>query len=154
MNTDGGLEQQFYRLMFGGSSRGLSDADKNTEAWRDEFQIYLKNILDAKPQSSESEEAFFLKQVERLTSATVVVPTGPERDKVIAGFLSYLKNDNLQQSNFLLWFYQFEQLALLTNSIRPADQQRFLAAVERTGHPVMSLYALRERILPQALGIE
>ena len=154
VNTHGDLEQQFYRLMFGNSSRGLSDVDKNKEAWRDEFQIYLKNILDAKPQSSESEEAFFLKQVERLTSATVVVPTGPERDKVIAGFLSYLKNDNLQQSNFLLWFYQFEQLALLTNSIRPADQQRFLAAVERTGHPVMSLYALRERILPQTLGIE
>ena len=153
VNADGRLEQQFYRLMFGGSSRGLSDADKNTEAWRDEFQIYLKNILDAKPQGSESTEEFFMKQVERLTSAAVVVPTGPERDKVIAGFLTYLKNDNLQQSNFLLWFYQFEQLAMLTNSIRPADQQRFLATVEQTGHPVMSLYALRERMLPQALGI-
>ncbi len=154
VNADGRLEQQFYRLMFGGSSRGLPDSDKNTEAWRDEFQIYLKNILDAKPQAEEREETFFLKQVDRLTSAAVVVPTGPERDKVIAGFLSYMKNDNLQQSNFLLWFYQFERLALLTNSIRPADQQKFLAAVEQTGHPVMSLYALRERILPQALGLE
>ncbi len=154
VNADGQLEQQFYRLMFGGSSRGLSDGDKNTETWREEFQIYLKNILDAKPQGDESDEAFFLKQVERLTSAAVVVPTGPERDKVIAGFLSYLKNNNLQQSDFLLWFYQFEQLAILTNSIRPADQQKFLAAVEQTGHPVMSLYAMRERILPQTLGIE
>ncbi len=138
---------QFMHLMFGGASRGLSDADKNTEAWRDEFQAYFRTILDAKPQSAETEEAFFLRKGGMLTAAVTMVPTGAERDKVVVQFLAYLANENMQQANFLLWFDQLAKLADLTRSLRPADHDGFLRAVEATGHPVMSLYAMRERIL-------
>lgn len=138
---------QFMHLMFGGTSRGLSDADKNTEAWHDEFQAYFRTILDAKPQSAETEEAFFLRKGGMLTAAVTMVPTGAERDKVVVQFLAYLVNENMQQSNFLLWFDQLAKLADLTRSLRPADHDRFLRAVEATGHPVLSLYAMRERIL-------
>jgi hypothetical protein len=139
---------RFMHLMFGGASRGLSDADKNTESWRDEFQSYLRNILDLKPQSAESDEAFFLRKSGTLTGAVTMVPTGPEREKVVVQFLSFLKNENMQQDNFLLWFDQLQMLADLTRSLRPSDHESFLRAVEATGHPVMSLYAMRERILP------
>ena len=138
---------QFMHLMFGSTSRGLSDADKNTEAWRDEFQAYLRIILDAKPQSAETEEAFFLRKAGMLTAAVTMVPTGAERDKAVVQFLAYLANENMQQANFLLWFDQLAKLADLTRSLRPADHDGFLRAVEATGHPVMSLYAMRERIL-------
>ncbi len=138
---------QFMHLMFGGTSRGLSDADKNTEAWHDEFQAYFRTILDAKPQSAETEEAFFLRKGGMLTAALTMVPTGAERDKVVVQFLAYLANENMQQANFLIWFDQLAKLADLTRSLRPADHDGFLRAVEATGHPVMSLYAMRERIL-------
>ena len=138
---------QFMHLMFGGASRGLSDADKITEAWRDEFQAYFRTILDAKPQSAETEEAFFLRKGGMLTAAVTMVPTGAELDKAVVQFLSYLANENMQQANFLLWFDQLAKLADLTRSLRPADHDGFLRAVEATGHPVLSLYAMRERIL-------
>ena len=138
---------QFMHLMFGSTSRGLSDADKNTEVWHDEFQAYLRIILDAKPQSAETEEAFFLRKAGMLTAAVTMVPTGAERDKAVVQFLAYLANENMQQANFLLWFDQLAKLADLTRSLRPADHVGFLRAVEATGHPVLSLYAMRERIL-------
>lgn len=142
------VKRQFMHLMFGDGSRSLNDADKSTQSWQDEFQTYLRAILEFKPENGEDAQSFFLRKSGMLSGAITVVPTGPEREKTISLYTTYLANDDMQRENFVVWLHEVEQIAVLTKSIRPTDHQHFLDALERSGHPVMSLYALRERLLP------
>ena len=141
-------KRQFMHLMFGDGSRSLNDGDKSKQSWQDEFQIYFRAIPDSKPESGESAQNFFLRKSGMLSGAITVVPAGTEREKTIGLYITYLSNDDMQRENFVVWLHEVEQIATLTKSIRPADHKHFLDALERSGHPVLSLYAMRERLLP------
>ena len=141
------LRSNFSDLFIGRDKRVISDEQKNTPQWKDQFQGYIATILDMKPATGERETTFFHRKGQAISSALALVPQGAERDKAVTQYIAFLQNSNLQQENFLVWFDQVVKLAESTRSLRGAEHLKFLEALEATGHPVLSLYALRERTL-------
>ena len=141
------IHYQFTKLFLGTGNMVLTDEQKYTPEWKERFQDYNTAIVEMKPATGESEATFFHRKGQALAAALTVVPSGPERDKAVMQYIAFLQNSNMQTENFLVWFDQVVRLAESTRSLRAAEHLKFLDVLEATGHPVLALYALRERTL-------
>jgi hypothetical protein len=136
----------FYKLLFGSSGRALSDSEKGTAEWREQFQTYIGR-LEARTRSSteESVSDFFLHRVQDWNSVLMVAPSGGDRDSVLKRYIAFLLA-NAEVIDPLLLFAELDAVTVRTQSLFGADFAKVLSALDQSGHPSLRLYArVRQR---------
>ena len=137
-------------LLFGGGRAALTDQQKNTAEWREQFSDLLRAIEGIKPATGESEALFYYRKGTSLRALLIVAPQGETRDKTLQEYIAFLKASNFQQESLIEWFYMVEWLAVDTRSMNVGEYKKMLDAFEASGHTVLSLYARIEKLLPTA----
>jgi len=137
----------FKQLLFGSGSRALSPAEKDTPAWREQFQKYIQSIDSRTRSSSESDIEFFYRQSQLWSGVLMAAPAGPSRDRALAQYIAFLLA-NAPHIDPLLWFSQLEAMAEISRSHHGAGYSGVLKALHLTGHPVLQLYAELEAAYP------
>jgi hypothetical protein len=133
-----------------GGTKPLPDAQKNTMQWRTQFDDFLRQIDDLRPKAGEPEYRHFYRKATGLTVALRVAPPGPDQEKVIRQFVAFLRSSNLQQENVFEWYAQVQRTASSVRGVSPEANARFLGELESSGHPILSLYAVASRVIPEA----
>ncbi len=144
------LSAKLTSLLLGDGHAALTDQQKNTAEWREQFSDALHNIEGIKPAIGESEALFYYRKGTALRGLLLVAPSGESRDKILQEYISFLKASNFQQESLIEWFGMVESLAADTRSMNAGEFQKMLNAFEASGHAVLSLYARMERMLPTA----
>jgi hypothetical protein len=129
-------------------SRPLSDEQKNAIDWRTQFDHFLEQIDDLRPAVSEPEYRYFYRKATALTAALRVAPSGPDREKVLSQFVAFLRSSALQQESVLEWYAQVQRTASSVRGLGREATARFLSELERSGHPILILYAVEARVIP------
>ncbi len=142
------LASRWMSLMLGPRQQGLTDAEKNTTAWRDELAAYLGVIDDLKADTPEGELDIYQMKTEALGGLLMTVPAGEDRDRVRARYVAVLAASPVQQQNPSRWFTTVKQLLESTGLANSPERLRLLAALESTGNPALLLYAKLERTVP------
>jgi hypothetical protein len=142
------LASRWMSLMLGPRQQGLTDAEKNTTAWRDELAAYLGEIDDLKADTPEGELDIYQMKTEALGGLLMTVPAGEDRDRVRARYVAVLAASPVQQQDAGRWFTTVKQLLESTGLPNSPERLRLLAALESTGNPALLLYAKLERTIP------
>ena len=142
-----GLRQTVMDLMFTVPEGQTSAAWRNTNTWHDKFLAFLRDSIDAKQDINEGSGEFFNRKAGMLATAVTIAPNGQLRQKTLTEYLSFLAHSDMQREDFLLWIAELDSLVDLTRNTRAEEYKNVLSAFEASGHPVMSLYAIRERLL-------
>jgi len=129
----------------------LSDVQKNTPEWREQFASLLHDIDDMKPATGESEACVFRSQGAALYSLDRRwTPPGSSRDQVLQQYIAFVKASNFQEESPVEWFSQVESLVSQTRSMGEAEYGKVLDALERSGNSVLYIYARLQKLLPTA----
>jgi len=72
------------------------------------------------------------------------MPASAERTTALRAFVDFLRHTDIDRTRRNLWFVFVTRLA----STRGEMRKEALAALERSGHPILSLYARLEAIAP------
>ncbi|HEV2688190.1 MAG TPA: hypothetical protein VGV35_06540, partial [Bryobacteraceae bacterium] len=130
-------------------TKTLPDEQKNKPEWQTQFDEFLHQVDELKPITGEPEYKIFYRKATILQGALRVAPPGPERDRVIGLFVSFLRSSNLQQENVLEWYAQLQRTASVVRGLGPAANARFLDDLESSGHPILGLFALATKVVPE-----
>jgi hypothetical protein len=129
-------------------STRLSDEQKNTIEWRTQYDHFLEQIDDLKPAVGEPEYRYFYRMATALTAALRVAPFGPDREKVLRRLVAFLSSSSLQQESVLEWYAQVQRTASSVRGLGPEATAMFLSDLERSGNPILNLYAVEARVIP------
>jgi hypothetical protein len=129
-------------------STRLSDAQKDTVEWRAQFDHFLEQIDDLRPTVGEPEYRYFYRKATALTGALSVAPSGPDREKVLHQFVAFLSSSSFQQDSVLEWHAQVNRTASSVRALGPEATARFFGELERSGNPILYLYSLEAKIIP------
>jgi len=129
-------------------STPLSDEQKDATEWRTQFDHFLDQIDDLRPVAGEPEYQYFYRMATALTAALRVAPSGPDREKVLGQLVAFLRSSSLQQESVLEWYAQVQRTASSVRTLGPEATARFLSELERSGNPILNLYAEEARIIP------
>ena len=129
-------------------STPLSDNQKKTVEWRAQFDQFLDEVDDLSPSVFEPEYRYFYRKATALTAALRVAPAGPDREKVLGKLVALLRTSGLQQESLLEWYAQVRRSASSVHDLGPEATSQFLAELERSGNPILDLYAEEAKALP------
>jgi hypothetical protein len=129
-------------------STPLSDEQKNAIEWRTQFDHFLEQIDDLKPAAGEPEYRYFYRKATALTAALRVAPSGPDREKVLRRLVAFLSSSSLQQESVLEWYAQVQRTASSVRALGPEATARFLSELEGSGNPILNLYAVATKVIP------
>jgi hypothetical protein len=137
---------EFLDLLMGkghglGKAKPLSDEEKDTAEWRERFDDFLRRVDELKAGVGEPEYRYFYRKATALQGLLRVAPPGPEQDKVVRKFVAFLGSSNFQQESLLEWYAQVERTARAVKELKAGAYAKFLQELERSGHPVLVLYA-------------
>jgi hypothetical protein len=144
------LKAKLMPLLFGPGHSALTDEQKSTPEWREQFSDLLHDIEGIKPANGESEALFYYRKGAALDALLIVTPHGETRDRILQEYIAFLKASNLQQDSLIEWFSMVEKLAGETRSMNAGEYKKMLDAFDSSGHTVLSLYARIEKMLPTA----
>jgi hypothetical protein len=126
----------------------LSDEQKDTAEWRTQFDDFLRQVDELKPAAGEPEYRYFYRKATALEVLLRTAPPGPERDKVVQQFIAFLAGAAFQQESPLEWFAQLYRTASAVKELSESEYRKLLAEMQRSGNPVLALYAIAERTVP------
>jgi hypothetical protein len=125
----------------GRNAKPLTDEQKDTTEWRERFDDFLLKVDELKAGVGEPEYRYFYRKATALQALLRVAPPGPEQDKVVRKFVSFLGSSNFQQESLLEWYAQVERTASAIKELRSGAYAKFLEELKGSGHPVLILYA-------------
>jgi len=129
-------------------STPLSAEQKNAIEWRTQFDHFLEQIDDLRPAVGEPEYRYFYRMATALTAALRVAPSGPDRETVLRRLVAFLRSSSLQQESVLEWYAQVQRTESSVRAVGPEATARFLNELERSGNPILNLYAVAARVIP------
>jgi hypothetical protein len=122
-----------------------TETDRATDEWARQATDFL-SILDSWSASGESDVVFFHEKAFAYEGVLRFAPAGPLRAKVLADYLSFLNQSNLQQESPLEWYWHAHGLL-----DRAPDQQarnEVLAAFRQSGNVILALDAALDALAP------
>jgi hypothetical protein len=122
-----------------------SEAERATPEWQSLLADFRKQ-LDGWGAGSEKSEADYFHQKSIVFQALVeLVPAGAQRDKTLQEFIDFVSNSNLQQTSPAEWFAEVKTMLERVRTTNGGEPAKVLEAFERSGNPVLGLYAAEER---------
>jgi hypothetical protein len=85
-----------------------------------------------------------------LAAALRVAPSGPDRERVLGRLVAFLGSSSFQRESVLEWYGQVQRTASSVRDLGLEATARFLGELERSGNPILNLYAVAARVIPNS----
>ncbi len=131
------------KLRWGGDGapgRPLSEAERGAPEWRHRYLEALNAVAEWRSSDEETEADYFHQKCVVYRVLIELAPPGAERDRAASGYLEFLAASPLQRERPAEWLFHTVELV-----DRAAGRAQFLAALTRTGHPALMLWAALAR---------
>jgi hypothetical protein len=126
------------------SGQSLTDTDRATTQWQQQLADYLNLIADWTSDQEPSEAIYYHEKCLVYISLLDLVPTGSQREQILADFTDFVSNSGLYQKSPAEWFV--EPHTLLDRSLGdPALHSKILGAYQRSGNPALLLAVALEK---------
>jgi hypothetical protein len=133
-----------------GTHKMLSDAERTTPEWQQRLADYEKQIADWNVAAEKSEADYYQQKCIVYEALVELIPPGPDRDRALEEFISFMSNSNLQGQDPVSWFMPAHAMLERVRNTNNGEPAKVLAAFEASGNPVLALYAVLERKFARA----
>ncbi len=140
------LLQQANRLRFTPEGKPYSDADRSSHEWQQQLTDFLSQLAGWTPGQEKSEADFYHQKSVVFEALIELIPPGPQRDKTLEGYLDFITNSNLQQQSPVEWFMHAHSMLERIRTTNTGEPAKLLDAFQRSGNPVLALYAAIEKV--------
>lgn len=139
------------KLRFHQEGNPRSDVERSSPDWKLQLTDYLAAV-DAWTSNAEKSEADYYHQKCVVYEALVeLIPLGPQRDKTLEAYVTFVGNSNLQQESPVEWFMHVHSMLDRVRSTSTGEPSKVLAAFEASGNRVLVLYAALEKTFAGSL---
>jgi hypothetical protein len=118
---------------------------RQTQEWREQAQRLLTDIEQWQGTRERSDRDHFYQKSALFTGLLDLVPQSTVRARALRAYVEFLRHADLDRDRRALWFAFVNRLFELARGV---DRHEILAALEDSHHPVLSLYARLERMMP------
>jgi hypothetical protein len=140
------LHSELGRL-YGTGRAPLPLGVRQTREWLEQAQRLLTELGQWHGTYEPSGRDHFYQKSALFTGLLDLTPQGSVRSRALRAFVEFLRHDDMDHDRRALWFAFVDRLLELA---RDADRREILATLENSGHPVLSLYARLERVMPRS----
>ena len=117
---------------------------RQTDEWRHRAERFLVDVDHWTGRGEASERDAFYQKAVLFTGILDLMPPSETRASGVRLFVDFLRHADIERTRRNLWFLFVSRLA----STRGDMRKDAIAALERSGHPILSLYARIERVAP------
>jgi hypothetical protein len=133
--------------LWGPGRTPLSLRIRRTPEWRNQAERLLTDVDQWGGKREATERDYFYQKAVLFGVLLDLTPPGAVRTKAIRAFVDFLRHSDVDRDRRTLWFAFVTRLLEMA---RAADRREILGALEDSHHPVLSLYARMERVVPAA----
>jgi hypothetical protein len=123
----------------------IPEALRKKDEWRDRANDLVTDIGQWNGRSEASDRDYFYQKAALYTDLLDLMPPSTARTRALASFLGFMRHEDTDRSRRTLWFVFVRRLLELAHA---EYRREVLDAMEHSGHPVVSLYAKLERLVP------
>lgn len=134
-----------YLQLRGRQRQPVAERIRQTKEWQEQAGHLVTDLEQWTGSREASESDYFYEKSRLLTDLLALMPPGTVRTRGIRSFVDFLRHTDARQRH-TLWFVFANRLLELA---RGADRDFVLDTLDATRHPVLSLYARLERVLPE-----
>jgi len=143
------LATDMRRLRFGDDESRLTDADRTTSAWSSRLTDFVTELEAWHPDNEPAANVFHQKSI--LYEGLIdLMPSGPEKSKVLQSFVEFLEQNSVQTPTRIEWLVHADDL--LSGKRAADDREEVIQAFLNSGDPTLSLYGRVERWEPRNAG--
>jgi hypothetical protein len=136
-------------LRFGEKGRQqLSDADKQTLEWKDNFIKVMNSLSDWKASDEPSEEDYLHEKTEILTGLLELAPTESPQSDVLDKLLRFLGDFSLDRVGRVEWFWDMQ---MILYSVDASDKNLKAIALNKMSSSKIPLLALYATLMSEGL---
>jgi hypothetical protein len=118
--------------------------DRQVDEWRHRAERLIVDIDHWTGRSEATERDAFYQKAMLFTSVLDLMPASETRSMGLRTFVDFLRHADIDRTHRNLWYVFAARLA----STRGDMRKEALTAMERSGHPILSLYSRIEQIAP------
>jgi len=118
---------------------------RQTQEWREKAERLLTDIDQWTGRRERTERDYFFQKSTLFGGLIELMPSSDVRTRALRTFVDFLRLSDLDRDQRPLWFAFMTRLLELAQG---ADRREILDALENSHHPVLSLYARMERVVP------
>ena len=139
------MMQGAQKLRFTADGKLLPESARSTPEWQQQVTDYLSQLSDWTAGQEKSEADYFHQKCVVYEALVELIPRGPQRDKTLAAYFDFIGNSNLQQQRPVEWFMHLHSMLERVRNSNNGEPAKLLDAFERSGIPVLALYAAEEK---------
>ncbi len=151
-----GEAQRIYvaamKLRQGSGGTTLSPEERKSPEWTTQLTDFLGTLANWRSGGDDTEPDYYHQKAIVYEALLELVPPGALSDKVIADFVGFLKNSNLQQDNTVEWFWHARSTVDRVRANHPEQAAKILAAYKASGNVVLVLEAMLDQVAPERLS--
>jgi hypothetical protein len=145
------LATEMRRLRFGDGESRLTDADRTTSAWSSRLTDFVTELEAWQPDNEPAANVFHQKSI--LYEGLIdLMPSGPEKSKVLQSFVEFLEQNSVQTPTRIEWLVHADDL--LSGKRAADDREEVIQAFVSSGDPTLGIYGRLERWEPRNAGAE
>ena len=118
---------------------------RQTREWLEQAEKLIVAIDQWTGRREASERDYFYQKLFLLTGLFELTPSSRVRAQALKAFVEFMRHSDYERDWRLLWFAYMNRLL---DMARGPDRREILTALEDSHHPVLSLYARMERVVP------
>ena len=142
-----GLRREYMTLLSGANERSTKPSGGRASAWDERLSSFVAAVEEWRPAAAKDDSEINDARREMIGGLIWLTPSSEMRQKLIETYLGYLRTSAARPSSWAKWFDGFASLLRLS-SMQAGGRDAVLDAFERSGDPVLMLYARVERVLP------
>ena len=144
--SDGRRLQQAFLQLRGNGRNPIPERQRRTQAWREQAERFVMDLERWNGAREAAERDFFYQKAVLFTEILALMPPGSARTSALRAFIDFMRHADIERNRRALWFVFANRLLELAHG---DDRDFILEAMDVSGHPVLSLLARLERILPE-----
>jgi hypothetical protein len=118
---------------------------RQTQEWRNQAEHLLTDVEQWTGRREVLERDYFYQKAVLFIALLDLMPPSTVRTRAIRAFVDFLRHADVDRDRRALWF---AFVTRLLDMARVGDRREILGALEDSRHPILSLYARMERVVP------
>ncbi len=114
--------------------------------WLQHLTDFLKELADWNAGDEKSEADFYHQRATIYEMLVEITPPGPERNRVLLSYVSFIAGSNLQREHPAEWFYYASALLSRAKTTSTAEADKVLEAFRNSGNAALMLCAQLARV--------